>query len=88
MTEGNAGTPAEAVALVNPVTGEFIVFNMAPGAQNFSGVPGFTGTTQLGTIDGNAVQDDPAAGFSYQYDAATDSYIYGPASCPVLPAGR
>lgn len=88
LTEGNSGGAGESVALYNPDTGEYIVFNMSPNASNITSVSGFPGgATLVGTIDGDAVQDDPGAGFSYQYDAATDTYIYSPAFVPCFAAG-
>ncbi|WP_296422810.1 Hint domain-containing protein [Yoonia sp.] len=87
LTEGSSGGARESIALVNPATGEYIVFNMSTNTPNVAGISGFTGTTLLGVIDGDAVQDDPGAGFSYQYDAATDGYIYGPAFVPCYASG-
>lgn len=88
LTEGNSGGAAESVALYNPTTGEYIVFNMSQNAQNIDSVSGFpSGATLVGTIDGDAVQADPGAGFSYQYDAATDSYLYLPAFVPCFASG-
>jgi len=87
LTEGNSGGPGESIALVDPVSGDYIVFNMAPGAPNVAGLSGFPGTNEIGVIDGNSVQADPAGGESYQYDAATDSYGYTDAFIPCFASG-
>lgn len=87
LSEGNAGTPSEAVYLVNPATGEYLTFNMSSLPPTPSALAGFPGTTQVGLIDGHSVQDDMAAGFSYQYDPITDSYTYLPAYIPCFAAG-
>ncbi|WP_299423740.1 Hint domain-containing protein [uncultured Shimia sp.] len=89
MTEGMADSTSESVALVNPDTGKFIVFNMSPTPADYSELAsiGFPGTIELGQIDGDSVQDDPGGGFSYQYDPSTDSYIYKAAWVPCFVAG-
>ncbi|MEM8742528.1 MAG: lamin tail domain-containing protein, partial [Pseudomonadota bacterium] len=87
LSEGNIKPKPEAVALVNPDTGEYIVFNMAPNPPEIQNLPGFPGTEVVGIVDGHSVQADMAAGFSYQYDEATDSYIYAEAFVPCFAAG-
>lgn len=91
LTEGNSGTTAESIALRDPATGQYIIFNMSSVVPTYTSTspPGFPAatSTQVGIINGHAVQDDPAAGFSYQYNAATDSYIYAPAFIPCFAAG-
>ncbi len=89
LTEGSAGSSAESVALVNPISGEYIVFNMAPTPADYDAMKaaGFPGTTELGQIDGHCVQDDPGGGFSYQYDAAQDGYVYKQAWVPCFAEG-
>lgn len=87
LSEGSGGNPSESVALVDPVSGDYIVFNMAPGAPAIAGLTGFPGTNEIGVIDGNSVQNDMAAGESYQYDAATDSYLYDTAFIPCFASG-
>lgn len=79
ITEGDSGFP-ESLALVNPDTGDYIIFNMsATDASGVPGLPGFPGTTLVG--ESNAATDsgeeDQNAGSSYQYNAGTDSYDYG-----------
>ena len=65
LTEGSSGSQAESVALYNPDTGEFIVFNMSPNAPQITSVPGFPGgATEIGEIDGHSIQADPGHGFS------------------------
>ncbi len=88
LTEGSGGSQAESIALYNPDTNEYIVFNMSPNAPQITSVPGFpSGATEVGEIDGDAVFADPGHGFSYQYDAATDTYIYAPAFIPCFAEG-
>lgn len=88
LTEGSGGSQAESVALYNPDTNEFIVFNMSPDAPQITSVAGFpSGATEVGEIDGHSVQADPGHGFSYQYDAATDTYVYLPAFIPCFAEG-
>lgn len=89
MTEGMSGATSESVALVNPDTGEYIVFNMSPTPADYSALAtiGFPGTIEKGQIDGDSVQDDPAGGFSYQYEPSTDSYVYKAAWVPCFVAG-
>lgn len=87
LTEGNSGGAAESVALVDPVSGDYIVFNMSTNAPAITGVTGFPGTNEIGVIDGDAVEPDPAGGQSYQYDAATDSYGYDDAFIPCFASG-
>lgn len=74
LTEGNSDAADEAVALVNPQTGEYIVFNMSSAPPNIHTLPGFPGTTLLGTVDGHAVMADQAAGSAYRYDPSTGGY--------------
>lgn len=74
LTEGNSGEEAEAVALVNPVTGEYIVFNMSPTPPVIQSLPGFPGTTNVGTVDGHAVAADQLAGTAYRFNTSTGGY--------------
>ncbi len=78
---------ADSVALVNPDTGEYIIFNMGPVTAELSSVPGFPGTTVVGEVDGDSIQDDYAAGYSYQYDSNTSSYIYDAVYVPCFASG-
>jgi len=87
LTEGNGGGAPESVALVNPTTGEYIIFNMSPNPSNIPTFSGFPGTTSVGEIDGNVVFADPAAGESYQYDPTTDTYVYDDAFIPCFASG-
>ena len=86
LTEGNGGTGAESIAIVDTL-GNYIVFNMSPNAPQITSVAGFTGTNLVGVIDGHSVFADPAAGESYQYNATTDSYGYFDAFVPCFTAG-
>ncbi|MEM7742528.1 MAG: Hint domain-containing protein [Pseudomonadota bacterium] len=76
LTEGNGGGAPESIVLVDPVSGEFIVFNMSPNDSNVPNQQGFPGTVSVGEVDGNSVQEDPTAGESYQFDASTGNYEY------------
>ncbi|MCP4820070.1 MAG: hypothetical protein GY883_12830 [Shimia sp.] len=88
LTEGQEWSGhAEGVSLVNPDTGEYIVFNMSGEVLDFGQFQGFPGTLQTGEVDGESVQADPTAGFSYQYDAATRSYVYKGAWVPCFASG-
>lgn len=79
LSEGAPSGQSESLALVNPDTGDYIIFNMADGvASIIPGLSGFPGTTSVG--ESNAAADsgveDQNAGSSYQYNSATDSYDY------------
>lgn len=79
ISEGGPAGQSESLALVNPDTGEYIIFNMADGvASIIPGLSGFPGTTSVG--ESNAVTDsgveDQNAGSSYKYNSTTDSYDY------------
>ena len=87
LTEGNSGPQSESVVLVDPVSGDYIIFNMSTSASAVPGFAGFPGTNLIGEIDGHSIQADPAAGESYQYDADTDTYIYDDAFIPCFTAG-
>ncbi|MEM8539037.1 MAG: Hint domain-containing protein [Pseudomonadota bacterium] len=87
LTEGSSGGPTESVAIVNPATGEYIVFNMSTNPSIIPGFAGFPGTTSVGEIDGHAIFPDPAAGESYQYNPVTDSYSYDDAFIPCFAEG-
>ncbi|MEL7461118.1 MAG: Hint domain-containing protein [Pseudomonadota bacterium] len=98
LSEGNGGGAAESVALVDPASGDFIVFNMSPNASVFSNFDNggsgggnafsaFPGSSMIAEEDGNSVQADMGAGFSYQYNAATDSYTYFDAFIPCFLEG-
>lgn len=87
LTEGSGGDDAESIALVNPHTGEFIVFNMSPRPEQVSSQPGFPGHTKVGEVDGHAVQPDPGAGSSYRYDSRSDGYTYNDAYVPCFTPG-
>ena len=88
LTEGS-NDDAESIALVNPDTGEFLVFNMDDEESAFSefdggdtsdnaNLAGFPGTIMVAEIDGHAVQDDTHAGASYQYNASSGGYQNSP----------
>ncbi|MEL6999798.1 MAG: Hint domain-containing protein [Pseudomonadota bacterium] len=87
LTEGSGGGAAESIALVNPDTGEFIVFNMSPNASTIPDDDDFPGTTSVGEEDGSSVRADPGAGFSYQYDPVTDTYSDLPVFVPCFTEG-
>ena len=87
LTEGGANASTESVALVNPATGEFIVFNMSPSAEVVSGLAGFPGTTNVGEDNVSAIQNDQNAGSSFQYDSNTDSFVYQTVVVPCFAAG-
>ncbi|MFD0857759.1 Hint domain-containing protein [Roseovarius aquimarinus] len=86
MTEGNTGHP-DALALVDPASGAYIVFNMDAAPPRIAALPGFPGSVPVGTDDGQAVQDDQAAGYSYQYDTASGGYAYRAVFVPCFAAG-
>ncbi len=86
MTEGNTGQ-SDSLALVDPDSGNYIVFNMDQKPPIVDQLKGFPGTRNVGTVDGRAVQDDQAAGFSYQYVASSDSYTYRETFVPCFAAG-
>jgi hypothetical protein len=86
MTEGNTGRP-DSLAIVDPASGDYIVFNMDLDPPRVAQQPGFPGKTNVGTVDGQAVQDDQAAGLSYQYDKASGGYAYRETFVPCFAAG-
>ena len=86
LSEG--GTDAESVALVDPSTGQFLVFNMddqpsafaefdGGGSSSNPDLAGFPGTSMVGQIDGHPVASDLDAGTSYQYNYSTGAYESG-----------
>ncbi len=87
LTEGNGGSQAESVVLLNPATGEYIVFNFGPNPFVPSNIAGFPGTTNLGEVDAAAIQADPTHGFSVQYDPVTDDYVLGSVFVPCFTPG-
>lgn len=79
ITEGDDSFNSEGLALVNPVTGEYIVISLSENASpDFPGMSGFPGTTEVGTSNAatDSGQEDQNAGSSYQYNSSTDSYEY------------
>ncbi|WP_022707154.1 Hint domain-containing protein [Paracoccus zeaxanthinifaciens] len=76
LTEGSAGTQSEAIILLDPSSGDYIVFNMSSAPFDVATLTGFPGTNLVGTVEASPVQADQNAGSSYQYDAATDTYLY------------
>ena len=87
LTEGSGGGAAESIALLNPDTLEFIIFNMSPNPSTIPDEDEFLGETSVGEVDGSSVQADPGAGFSYQYDPVTDTYSNLPVFVPCFTAG-
>ena len=88
LTEGDAdGARSESVVLVNPATGEYLVFNMAAVPSGVPNMSGFPGTAQVGEIDGHSLQPDQTQGFSYQYSRTSDTYTYGAVIVPCFAAG-
>lgn len=79
FSEGQNGG-AEGIALVNPATGDFIVYNISNSDidDDFQALPGFTGTNLVDQIDLNSLNADPDNGVMFEYDAATDSYVNSP----------
>lgn len=87
LTEGSGGTAGESIALVNPDTGEYIVFNMSSAPPAVQDQPGFPGTTNVGTEDGHSAMEDQWAGSSYRYNESSDSYESRSASVPCFVQG-
>lgn len=87
LTEGNGGATSESVVLLNPATGEYIVFNYSPNPFNPANIPGFPGTTNVGEVDASAVQADPGTGFSVQFDPASNDYVLGTVFVPCFTPG-
>lgn len=87
LSEGGPNSLADSVALVDPVSGDYIVFNFSTLPEGVSSLPGFPGTTSVGEEDGAAVRNDQNAGSSYQYDDLSNSYSYGPVFVPCFVAG-
>lgn len=87
LTEGSSGSASESIALVNPDTGEYIVFNMSSEPPAIQDQPGFPGTTNVGTEDGHSVMDDQRAGSSYSYNESSDSYELRSVSVPCFVEG-
>lgn len=87
LSEGNGGDSTESIGLVDPVSGDYIVFNASPLASELTSLPGFTGTNKIGEEDGNSVQADQNAGSSYQYNSGTDSYDYSAVFVPCFTKG-
>ncbi|WP_158270014.1 Hint domain-containing protein [Litoreibacter ponti] len=87
LSEGSPDDASESVALVDPSTGDFIVFNMSPIPSDWTNEPGFPGTTLVGEVDGAAVQEDQNAGSSYRYNSTSESYEYSATSVPCVVRG-
>ncbi|TCL01239.1 lamin tail-like protein [Shimia isoporae] len=88
LTEGDhQSNTNESICLVNPDTGEYIVFNMGGNTPNYEVYSGFPGDNMTGVIDGESVKDDANAGYSYQYDAALGEYVYKEAWIPCFAGG-
>lgn len=87
LGEGYAGSNSEAIFLVDPDTGDYLVFNLSSSPPDTSTMAGFTGTNQVGVIDGDDVEEDQNAGFSHQYDATDGEYEYAPVYVPCFAAG-
>ncbi|WP_299964601.1 Hint domain-containing protein [uncultured Roseobacter sp.] len=87
LSEGNVGSHDEAIALVNPATGDYIVFNMSSDPPAIQNLPGFPGTNNVGTVDGSAVSEDPTSGVSYRYHEPTGTYRSEAASIPCFASG-
>lgn len=91
LSEGASGPEfGEAVALVNPSTGEYIVLHFSGDeTTDFTGQTGFPGTTIVATS--NAATDsgveDMNAGSSYQYNSTTDRYEYQAVAVTCFAAG-
>ncbi len=58
LTEGSSGCAGEAIALVDPSSGDYIVFNMSTRQPNVQNETGFPGTNNVGTEEGHAVMPD------------------------------
>lgn len=87
LSEGTNGNASDAIALVDPNSGDYIVFNMAPDPPQIQNLPGFTGNQNVGTIDGEAVMQDAPAGTAYRYNADKDTYTAREVSIPCFVAG-
>ncbi len=87
LSEGNGGSQTESVVLLNPATGDYIVFNLAPNAFVPSNIAGFPGTNNVGEVDGHSVQADLGTGLSLQYDPGTDSYVHDTVFIPCFTPG-
>lgn len=87
LSEGNGDSSTDGIALVDPVSGDYIVFNMSSSAENISSLPGFPGTSNIGEVNGNAVNADQNAGTAYRYNSGTDSYQAQAVSVPCFAAG-
>ena len=89
--------PGDTLWIINEVTGSRAYAQEASeGAGTAAGDPnllteGSSGSqsdsvalynVDTGEIDGHSIQADPGHGFSYQYDAATDTYVCLPAFIP------
>lgn len=87
LSEGNGASQTESVVLLNPATGDYIVFNLAPDAFVPSNIAGFSGTNNVGEVDGHSVQADLGTGLSLQYDPGTDSYVHDTVFIPCFTPG-
>lgn len=90
LSEGNTATFSEGIALVNPVSGNYIVVELSGTAlTDFPSMPGFTGTTLVGSTNAalQSSKEDQNAGSSYQYNSITDQYFYSAAVVVCFAAG-
>lgn len=87
LSEGNQGRASEAVALVDPSTGDYIVFNMSSDPPQIQTLDGFTGTQNVGTVDGDAIMPDQGAGTSFRFNSSTGSYETSSPAVPCFTRG-
>ena len=87
LTEGSSGSAGESIALVNPDTGDYIVFNMSSDPPDIQNQAGFSGTRNVGTEDGHSKMEDQWAGASYRYNAGTDTYQQDAVNVPCFVSG-
>lgn len=87
ISEGAEGADSESLVLVDPSTGNYIVFNMSTSPSAVPSLSGFPGTSNVGEVDGHSVQADQNAGSSYRYNSGTDGYDYTPVSVPCMLRG-
>lgn len=86
LSEGDTGG-TESVALVDPVSGDYIIINMSINPSIIPSEPGFPGTTNVGETNVDGVQNDQNAGSSYLYNDGTDQYDYAATFVPCFTPG-
>lgn len=95
LSEGGGANATEALALVDPSSGDYIVVNLSENAAvhvdntSIGAFSAFPGTNLLKTYNAadESMNEDMNAGSSFQYDVSNDEFTYGAVSVTCFVAG-